>query len=659
MTRGSQFRTDERGISTLVSHTLAIGITSILVIGLLLSANAYLANQQQTVAREALTTVGNRLAAEVSQVDQLANRSANVTLWATHQENIAGASYGATVEHGSECDTTQVTGENCVIVFSAKHGLREVVPINNASDIRINQTAPGRFQITALERGNRAQATGISPTTSLVEENMQLGIGSNVQRNNVGGGTAMLNIPPENLSIRIDESSSVPYPQSGSPGTDFIVEAEDRDGRIDEYTIDWDDGSTTYQDPSDTPILVDGTPFHQYAEPGAYNITLTVTDNDGASTRISERINISGLQLSGMSRSPTSGSNGQTVTFDLRNEHDREIRLSSIVLDPDDSTDAIYNDGGYELAVDTDADGSYEYEIPYWDFPRGTTILDTGLSTGTALDLGTDPSNLPRIDANSNAVVQFRGIRSGGDDAYDVTMNYVLDGDLVTSTYRDVTPSDFPVASLSYSPSDPHPGDSISFDGTGSSDPDGNIVSYEWDFGDGNTASGPTPSHTYSSAGSYTVTLTVTDDDGNTATTTENVVVGDPVVLTGHYTSGSYLEFSLENTGSSDRTIERVDVDITSGAPPSELDENGGDHEVEIDNGGPDIGFLEVGGSYGLGSDFRDLDDEATIPAGDTVTVQLRYFRDSSNNYESVAGETIAFTVEYSDGTQQTFTIDT
>lgn len=54
----------------------------------------------------------------------------------------------------------------------------------------------------------------------------------------------------------------------------------------------------------------------------------------------------------------------------------------------------------------------------------------------------------------------------------------------------------------------------VQFDGTASLDPDGQIVSWSWDFGDGTTGSGPMPMHTYAEDGSYVVTLCVTDDDG-------------------------------------------------------------------------------------------------------------------------------------------------
>ena len=71
----------------------------------------------------------------------------------------------------------------------------------------------------------------------------------------------------------------------------------------------------------------------------------------------------------------------------------------------------------------------------------------------------------------------------------------------------------------------------IIFDGTGSSDPDGTIVSYDWDFGDGTVEldAGPTPSHAYTAEGTFNVTLTVTDDAEamDSAGTTARVGVAD------------------------------------------------------------------------------------------------------------------------------------
>jgi PKD repeat protein len=64
----------------------------------------------------------------------------------------------------------------------------------------------------------------------------------------------------------------------------------------------------------------------------------------------------------------------------------------------------------------------------------------------------------------------------------------------------------------------------VSFDGSGSSDPNGSIVAFAWDFGDGTPAgSGATVQHTYQSAGSFTARLTVTDDSGGTASAEQTI----------------------------------------------------------------------------------------------------------------------------------------
>ena len=71
-----------------------------------------------------------------------------------------------------------------------------------------------------------------------------------------------------------------------------------------------------------------------------------------------------------------------------------------------------------------------------------------------------------------------------------------------------------PVANFTYSPEYPVAGEMVAFDASGSTDPDGNITGYRWDFGDGNitTTSEKIAMHTYTSKGDYNVNLTVTDN---------------------------------------------------------------------------------------------------------------------------------------------------
>ncbi len=83
----------------------------------------------------------------------------------------------------------------------------------------------------------------------------------------------------------------------------------------------------------------------------------------------------------------------------------------------------------------------------------------------------------------------------------------------------------FPVASFTASPlSGPAPL-SVAFSAMLSEDPDGFIVKWEWDFGDGNSKVGESVTHTYNTPGTYDVTLRVTDDDSATATASRTITV--------------------------------------------------------------------------------------------------------------------------------------
>src|SRR2546429_94565 len=86
-----------------------------------------------------------------------------------------------------------------------------------------------------------------------------------------------------------------------------------------------------------------------------------------------------------------------------------------------------------------------------------------------------------------------------------------------------------PVASFTYSPTVVALGQSVSFDGTASSDADGIITSYQWSFGDTTpplSLTVPTTTHSFTNPGSYDVSLTVSDNGGATNTASQTLVVG-------------------------------------------------------------------------------------------------------------------------------------
>jgi PKD repeat protein len=80
-----------------------------------------------------------------------------------------------------------------------------------------------------------------------------------------------------------------------------------------------------------------------------------------------------------------------------------------------------------------------------------------------------------------------------------------------------------PRAEFTTTPAFDYPPLEVTFNASASSSPNGAIVNYDWDFGDGATAGGVTVTHTYTEKGVYAVTLEVRDASGETAARTRNV----------------------------------------------------------------------------------------------------------------------------------------
>lgn len=154
-----------------------------------------------------------------------------------------------------------------------------------------------------------------------------------------------------------------------------------------------------------------------------------------------------------------------------------------------------------------------------------------------------------------------------GSDKTEIWSYNTGDAHLGSGMVRPVT-NTAPTADYTYSKSG---GGTVDFTDA-SSDPDGSIASYSWDFGDGTTSTSQSPSHTYSSSGTYTATLTVTDDAGATASTSQDVSVTAPISGTAAVTDKGQTTTSagtVANAGTAATTDKGTTLSLTGGLPLS------------------------------------------------------------------------------------------
>jgi len=171
-----------------------------------------------------------------------------------------------------------------------------------------------------------------------------------------------------------------------------------------------------------------------------------------------------------------------------------------------------------------------------------------------------------------------------------------------------MTPDQGPAAAFSATPTPA--GNPLQLDATASSDPDGSVLSYRWDFGDGHdqVSSTSTTAHVFESAGDYTVTLTVTDDAGCSTTQTFTGQTagcnGSPLAVVSHQilvAPGEPLSVSISGSGSGSVTsspsgVECPDACSYSFEPSTEVTLN-----ANVDPGSVFAGW-SGGGCSGAGA---------------------------------------------------------
>lgn len=197
---------------------------------------------------------------------------------------------------------------------------------------------------------------------------------------------------------------------------------------------------------------------HSFDVAGTYNVILSVSDSFGRSvstTPLALTVGSSPLPTARFSVSPTDAGVGQSI--------------------------------GFNAVASTASAGrrivSYSWDMGDGTFKEGVAVTHAYQSLGnfTVILVVTDDAGRQGISTQTITI-----------------------GDLAN-----------PTASFTVSPTDPKPGTTVNFNASASTAPFGRtIVSYDWNFGDGGTASGVNASHVFAAEGTFTVTLTVTDSTG-------------------------------------------------------------------------------------------------------------------------------------------------
>lgn len=247
----------------------------------------------------------------------------------------------------------------------------------------------------------------------------------------------------------------LPLQSTTQDSIQFTDQSTDIDGTITSWLwVFGDDTTSNSQNPT-----------HKYQDNGLFNVSLTVTDNYGATNTVTQQITIF--------NSPP------TVSFIF------------YPFMPTDIEEVLFND----TSIDLDGD-IVKWK---WDFGDGNT------------------SNL----SQSTHTYEDDGI-------YTITLNVTDDDGATSEISKQIQILNVkPVARFSYNPEKPIINESVNFLDY-SIDFDGEITKYNWDFGDGTSSKDGNPSHNYKKAATYQVNLEVTDDDGETESVSKFVIIYPP-----------------------------------------------------------------------------------------------------------------------------------
>jgi PKD repeat protein len=185
------------------------------------------------------------------------------------------------------------------------------------------------------------------------------------------------------------------------------------------------------------------------------------------------------------------------------------------------------------------------------------------------------------------------------------------EGDVIRTVTKTIEVNGPPAVDYSFTPANPMEQEAVAFAAT-ATDAEGDAVTLSWRFGDGDTATGASPSHAFDNAGNYTVVVTARDEHGLTATRTRTVTVRDDPGPAASFSfapqaplTGDLVTFTSSSTPSQG-TIKELDWDLdgdgqfddAQGETVTWTFDQAGTHQVllrvEQANGETSVAFADV-----------------------------------------------------------------
>jgi hypothetical protein len=331
---------NDRATAPALTYVFAIGITTILVSGLLITSTGFVDDSRDRTVREELEIVGERVAASIEAVDRASDGGATVSRRMEIPGTVVDTSYRLDIV---DCPD----GAACLTLRSADPTLDLAVnvPLDNRSIVSIDR--PRRRQLTIVA------AVGSDPPASA-------GSGLAIDPNVGVGDDADPAFSTTGTILDVERSVVVTgfeyQPSPPSVAEPVTLTADVGGAGAGNLTYQWDlDADGTFEVSGNETAAK--TITHTYSEPGRYEVVLRVEDDVGRNDSVTRLLRVSGLVFKNNKTVFDADANGDTagVEFDVKNNFEsNSIVVTEVLVDPpDDTIDELDNGGDYEIVVDT------------------------------------------------------------------------------------------------------------------------------------------------------------------------------------------------------------------------------------------------------------------------------------------------------------------